>query len=102
MTPIELQYLRDLRRRGQAPELAVFITDDWRFAERMTDEIGSMMIRVRGIADLNYDWSAVAGLWVVIWFARATRQQAHGAAQLILAEKAQRVWYLADDRLRVA
>lgn len=102
MTPIELQYLRDLRRRGQAPELAVFVTDDWRFAEKITDEIGAMMIRVHGITDLDYDWSAVAGLWVVLWFARATEQQSHGAAQLMLSAKAQRVWYLAADRLRVA
>lgn len=102
MTPVELTYLRQLRRRGQAPELAVFVTDDWRFADRITDEIGSMMIRVRSITDLEHDWSPIAGLWVILWFARATEQQAKGAAALMLAQKAQRVWYLAEDRLRVA
>jgi hypothetical protein len=64
MTPNELRFLANLRRRGQAPALAVFVMDDWAWATRLTDEIGVLTIRVRNAKDHDHDWSAVAGLWV--------------------------------------
>jgi hypothetical protein len=64
MTPYELLALANLRRRGQAPTLAVFVMDDWAWAARLTDEVGVLTIRVRNAKDHDHDWSPVAGLWV--------------------------------------
>lgn len=99
MTPIELQYLRDLRRRGQAPDLAVFITDDWKFAGKITNEIGSMMIRVSDGGDSDYDWSPLAGLWVILWLKRATEPQIEAFIQVIFEARAQKVWARTGGRL---
>lgn len=66
MTPYELRALQALRRRGQAPTLAVFVMDDWAWAARLTDDIGALTIRVRNAKDHDHDWSAVAGLWVYL------------------------------------
>lgn len=101
MTPLELQFLRDLRRRGQSPGMAVFVTDDWGFANSMED-IGTLMIRVRSITDLDHDWSALAGLWVILWFSRATQQQLTGAVALMRTANAHRVWYRENGRLEYA
>lgn len=66
MTPRELVALTNLRRRGQAPDLAVFVTDDWSWAARLGDDLGILAIRVRNADDHAHDWSALAGLWVVL------------------------------------
>lgn len=66
MTPFELRALANMRRRGQAPTLAVFVMDDWAWATRLTDELGALTIRVRNARDHDHDWSAVAGLWVYL------------------------------------
>lgn len=64
MTPYELRALANLRRRGQAPELAVFVMDDWPWATRLTNDVGVLSIRVRSAKDHEHDWSSLAGLWV--------------------------------------
>lgn len=72
MTPYELRVLAGLRRRGQAPELAVFVMDDWAKATQLTDDVGVLAIRVRNARDFEHDWAPVAGLWVYLWLRRAT------------------------------
>lgn len=72
MTPYELSALANFRRRGQAPELAVFVMDDWARAARLTDAVGVLSIRVRNARDFEHDWAPVAGLWVYVWLRRAT------------------------------
>lgn len=72
MTPYELRVLAGLRRRGQAPELAVFVMDDWAKATQLTDDVGVLTIRVRNARDFEHDWAPVAGLWVYLWLRRAT------------------------------
>lgn len=71
MTPFELRALANFRRRGQAPELAVFVMDDWQLATRLMDEIGVLAIRVQNARDYGHDWTPVAGLWVYLWLRRA-------------------------------
>jgi hypothetical protein len=70
MTPYELRALANLRRRGQAPELAVFVMDDWAKATQLTDDVGVLTIRVRNARDFEHDWTPVAGLWVYLWLRR--------------------------------
>lgn len=67
MTPSELRFLANLRARGQAPELAVFVTDNWVKATQLTDDVGALTIRVRNARDFEHDWTPVAGLWVYLW-----------------------------------
>ena len=71
MTPFELRALANLRRRGQAPDLAVFVMDDWQLATQLTDEVGVLAIRVRNARDFEHDWSPLAGLWTYLWLRRA-------------------------------
>jgi hypothetical protein len=66
MTPYELRALANMRRRGQAPTLAVFVMDDWAWATRLTDDIGALTIRVRNARDYEHDWAPLAGLWVYL------------------------------------
>lgn len=72
MTPFELRALANLRRRGQAPELAVFVTDDWTKAAQLTEDVGVLAIRVRNARDFEHDWTPLAGLWTYLWLRRAT------------------------------
>jgi hypothetical protein len=72
MTPFELRALATMRRRGQAPELAVFVMDDWVKAAQLTDEVGVLAIRVRNARDFEHDWTSAAGLWVYLWLRRTT------------------------------
>lgn len=71
MTPYELRALQAMRRRGQAPELAVFVMDDWAKAAQLTEEVGVLGIRVRNARDFEHDWTPLAGLWVYLWLRRA-------------------------------
>lgn len=75
MTPRELITLADLRRQRKAPQLAVFVTDHWPWAQRLTDDIGALCIRVRDGDDHAHDWSSVAGLWVVLSLRRGSDAQ---------------------------
>lgn len=72
MTPFELRALATLRQRGQAPQLAVFVMDDWAKAVELTEHLGVLSIRVRNARDFGHDWAPVAGLWVYLWLRRAT------------------------------
>lgn len=72
MTPFELRALANFRRRGQAPELAVFVMDDWAKATQLTDDVGVLTIRVRNARDFEHDWTPLAGLWAYLWLRRAT------------------------------
>lgn len=65
MTPYELRALATMRRRGQAPQLAVFVMDDWAWAERLAD-LGVLTIRVRNARDFEHDWAPLAGLWAYL------------------------------------
>jgi hypothetical protein len=71
MTPFELRALANFRRRGQAPELAVFVMDDWAKAAQLTDDVGVLTIRVRNARDHDHEWAPVSGLWVYLWLRRA-------------------------------
>lgn len=67
MTPYELRALANIRRRGQSPTLAVFVTDDWSKATQLTDDVGVLAIRVRNARDFEHDWAPLAGLWTYLW-----------------------------------
>jgi hypothetical protein len=72
MTPFELRALANMRRRGQAPTLAVFVMDDWTKAMQLTDDVGVLVIRVRNARDFEHDWTPLAGLWAYLWLRRTT------------------------------
>lgn len=72
MTPFELRALAKLRARGQSPQLAVFITDNWPKATQLTEDVGALAIRVRNARDFEHDWAPLAGLWAYLWLRRAT------------------------------
>ena len=62
--PSELQLLAELRSRGQAPELPVWITNNATMRVNLT-AAGMLAIPVRS-DDWELDWSALAGLDVVL------------------------------------
>lgn len=66
MTPYELRFLANMRRRGQSPQLAVFVMDDWTWAGQITEAVGALTIRVRNARDFEHDWSPLAGLWAYL------------------------------------
>lgn len=63
MTPHGLSLLANLRRMGQSPELAVIVTDDWRFVT-LAEEIGALAIYAKP-EHHTCDWAPLAGLWVI-------------------------------------
>jgi hypothetical protein len=63
MTPQGLTLLASLRRAGQAPDLAVIVTDDWRFVT-LAEEIGALAIFAKSTHH-DCDWSPLAGLDVI-------------------------------------
>lgn len=60
-TPYNLQRLRELRRRGQSPELPVLVTDQHEWMA----QFGALGIRVRQ-SDSAENWDAIAGLEVIL------------------------------------
>lgn len=64
-TPSELLLLHQLRRRGQCPQLPVFVVKRWEWHQRLLD-FGCLAIRVRSESDHNHDWSAVRGLTCIL------------------------------------
>lgn len=91
MTPYELRVLADLRRRGHAPQLAVFITDNWAKAAQLTDEVGALAIRVRNARDFEHDWSPLAGLWTYLWLRQATGAELANFSAAILSANPSRL-----------
>lgn len=85
-TPSELQALAVLRARQLSPSMAVFVTDDWRFAEKLAD-LGCLAVRVRPSEDHACDWSPVAGLHVVLAQWRTPMAQEARLAQALLVAK---------------
>lgn len=81
--PSELQALAFLRSRQQVPAMAVFVTDDWRFAAKLED-LGCLAVRVRPSEDHGCDWSPVAGLHVVLAQWRTGLAQESRLAQALL------------------
>lgn len=65
MTPRELELLAALRRRSQCPTMTVFVTENWRWADKLED-LGCLAIRVRNCDDWDHDWSPLAGLSVIL------------------------------------
>lgn len=61
--PLGLALLAQLRRLGQSPELAVIVTDDWRYVT-LAEDIGALAIYVKS-EHYACDWSPVAGLDVI-------------------------------------
>jgi len=64
-TPSELLALAKLRARLHSPSMAIFATDDWKFAAKL-DDLGCLAIRVNPAEDHGCDWSAVAGLHIIL------------------------------------
>lgn len=97
MTPFELRALAKLRQRGQSPQLAVFVMDDWDKAARFSDAIGVLTIRIRNARDFEHDWSPVAGLWVYVWLRRcAATDLADLSAAILRANPAKLSTRIAD------
>jgi hypothetical protein len=63
MTPQGLLLLANLRRLGQSPQLAVIVTDDWRYVQ-LAEDIGALAVYVKP-EHHACDWSAIAGLEVI-------------------------------------
>jgi hypothetical protein len=63
MIPQGLTLLAQLRRIGQSPELAVIVTDDWRFIT-LAEDIGALAIYAKP-EHHDCDWSPIAGLDVI-------------------------------------
>lgn len=63
MTPQGLTLLAGYRRIGQSPELAVIVTDDWRYVQ-LAEEIGALAIYAKPDQHAS-DWSPLAGLDVI-------------------------------------
>lgn len=63
MTPQGLQLLAGLRRIGQSPELAVIVTDDWRYVT-LAEDIGALAVYAKP-EHWTCDWTPVAGLEVI-------------------------------------
>jgi len=99
MTPLELRALANFRRRGQAPELGVFVMDDWAKATQLTDDVGALTIRVRNARDFEHDWTPVAGLWVYLWLRWAKPAElADFSAAILRANPAQLTTKVNDMR----
>lgn len=64
-TPYDLERLHALRRRGQCPQMPVFVTDSWKWAQRIPD-CGALCIRVQSPSDHRHDWSALVGLHCIL------------------------------------
>jgi hypothetical protein len=64
-TPSELAILRALRSRGQCPTMTVFVTECWKWADKLED-LGCLAIRVRNCDDWDHDWSPICGLSVIL------------------------------------
>lgn len=80
-TPSELALLAVLRKRGQCPTMTVFVTDNWKWADKL-EELGCLAIRVRDGADAEHDWSPLAGLSVMLLQQKARDYAALGQAIL--------------------
>jgi hypothetical protein len=80
MIPHGLTLLKRLRSLGQAPELAVLVTDDWRYVP-LAEEIGALAIYVKP-EHHACDWSPIAGLFVILI---ANRSSAAAIADLSTA-----------------
>jgi hypothetical protein len=63
MNPQGLTLLAQLRRIGQSPELAVIVTDDWRYIT-LAEDIGALAIYAKP-EHHTCDWSPLAGLDVI-------------------------------------
>jgi hypothetical protein len=62
--PFELRMLAELRARGQAPKLPIWLVNDRVFAKRIIDS-GELAILI--VSDQwSCDWSPLAGLAVII------------------------------------
>lgn len=97
MTPFELRALANFRRRGQAPELAVFVMDDWAKATQLTADIGVLTIRVRNARDFEHDWAPVCGLWVYLWLRRCSSAElADFSAAILVANPVRLTTRIAD------
>jgi hypothetical protein len=64
-TPSELALLAVLRRRGECPTMTVFVTENWKWADKLED-LGCLAIRVRNADDWEHDWSPLCGLPVIL------------------------------------
>lgn len=80
----ELQALAQLRQRGQAPQLPVFVTDMQRFQRNM-DGVGALVIWTP--LHVSQDWRALAGLEVFVMLANG---YSNAGARLIEAVRAAR------------
>src|SRR6188474_1133791 len=99
MTPSELRFLANLRARGQAPELDVFVCDEWDWATRFTEEISALTIRVCNARDHQHDWSPLAGLRVYLKLRRASpSESADFSMALVNANPAKLTLWIGNAR----
>jgi hypothetical protein len=98
MTPYELRALGELRKRGKAPQLAVFIVDDWAWGDMITNEIGVLAIKVRNARDYQHDWAPLAGLWAYLKLRRCSASDlADFSAALLAANPAKLTVWVGDS-----
>lgn len=68
------------------PAMAIFVTDDWRWAPRIED-LGCLVIRVIAGRDWECDWSPVTSLWVILAQWRTPLRRDNRLAQALLAAR---------------
>jgi hypothetical protein len=98
MTPHGLTLLANLRRLGQSPELAVVVTDDWRYVE-LAEAIGALAVRVAGPKDHAHDWQCLSGLFVILILRNPQPSGLADFASALLAANPRRLETFVRDQL---
>lgn len=97
--PLGLALLAQLRRLGQAPELAVIVTDDWRYVP-LAEEIGALAIYAKP-EHHACDWSPIAGLFVILIANRSSSSAIADLSTALLRANPSRLEALTRSGLRL-
>lgn len=100
MTPFGLSLLASLRRLGQSPELAVIVTDDWRYVT-LAEEIGALAVKVSGAKDHAHDWQCLSGLFVILILRHPSASDLADFGSALLEANPRRLETLALGRLEL-
>ena len=99
MIPHGLTLLKRLRSLGQSPELAVLVTDDWRYVP-LAEEIGALAIYVKP-EHHACDWSPIAGLFVILISHRSSSSAVADLSTALLRANPSRLEALTRSGLRL-